>query len=115
MITRSVLGLACFGLMFLAAAALVGQESIKKAPIPDAKAKAEALALIRDVYKEEYAQATTVEKKAEFAKKLLQKAADTKDEPTNQFVLLRVARDMAARPAMLILLFRRSMNWRRRF
>ena len=95
MITRFVFGLACFGLMFLAAAAL-GQEAVKKAPIPDDKAQAEAQALIRDVYKDEYSQATTAEKKAEFAKKLLQKAADTKDEPTNQFVLLRVARDMAA-------------------
>ena len=96
MITRSILGPACFGLMVIAAAALLGQEAAKKAKIPDDKAQAEAMALVREVYKEEYGQATTAEKKAELAEKLLHKARDSKDDPTNQFVLLRVARDLAA-------------------
>ena len=52
--------------------------------------------LIREVYKEEYGQAITAEKRTELAKKLLKKAEDTKDDPTNKFVLLRVVRDMAA-------------------
>ena len=81
--------------MLLAATALRPGGS-EEGTTPDDKAQTEAMTLIREVYKEEYGQATTAEKKTELAKKLIEKAGDTKDDPTNQFVLLRVARDMAA-------------------
>ena len=92
----SKIGAAFFGLMLLAATTLFGQETAKKAVVPDEKVQAKAVALIRDVYRNEYKQAKTPEKKVEFAKKLIEKAESSKDSPADQFVLLRIARDLAA-------------------
>ena len=54
------------------------------------------MAVIREVYKDESAQATTADKKLVLAKKFLEKAADNKDDPAGQFVLLRVGRNLAS-------------------
>ena len=92
---QSALGPICFCLTLFAAAALLAQEATKKATIPDDNAQSQALTLIREVYKDDYSQATTPEKKGELAKKLLEKAGDSKDDATNQFVMLRVAKELA--------------------
>jgi hypothetical protein len=93
---RLVGGLAFFGPVLLIVTAPFAQGATKKAAVPDEAAQKEAVALIRDVYKDEQKQATTPEKKSELAKKLIEKAGVTKDDPANQFVLLRIARDLAA-------------------
>ena len=92
----SKIGAAFFGLMLLAATALLAQDAAKKAAVPDDAAQAKATALLHDVYQNEYKQAKTPEKKVEFAKKLIEKAESSKDSPADQFVLLRIARDLAA-------------------
>ena len=80
----------------LATTALLAEETAKKTAVPGDKAQADALALIREVYKDEYAEATTPEKEADLAKKLVEKASATNDDSSDKFVLLRVARDLAA-------------------
>lgn len=51
---------------------------------------------VRDVYGEEYAKAKDAESKAKFAAKLLQEARDSADEPAARYVMMKVARDIAA-------------------
>jgi hypothetical protein len=69
-------------------------EAAARAPIPPDSAQQEALALIKEVYGEEYANAKTDEQKSALAKKLLGKANESQDT-TNRYVLLCVARDVA--------------------
>ncbi|MEI8374394.1 MAG: hypothetical protein WCJ35_16340 [Planctomycetota bacterium] len=67
---------------------------VKKATVPGEEAQKKATALVRDVYSEEYQQARTVSQKAKLARKLIEDAAK-ETEPAGQYVLLRIARDMA--------------------
>lgn len=73
-------------------------------PVPDDAAVAKAEATIREVLKADYARKLQSDKKA-LAKKLLGLAEQTKDKPTDRYVLLRDARDLAAEgldPAMAV-------------
>lgn len=75
---------------------LVGTSvSLGELPIPSEADQTQAQSLIRDIYRDEYAQAKTAEQKRTLAKKLLEKANQTKDDPASHYVLLRVARDLA--------------------
>ncbi|MGA2617200.1 MAG: RICIN domain-containing protein [Thermoguttaceae bacterium] len=84
-----------FGLVILAALSAVAQEAEKKLPVPDAKAQAEATKLVREVYGDEYSSAKSAEQKKTLAKKLIQKASETKDDSASKFVLLKIAKDVA--------------------
>jgi hypothetical protein len=64
-------------------------------PVPDKEAQAKVLKVIKDLYKVDYAKRKPREI-LELAAKLIQEAAETKDDPTARFVLLREARDLAA-------------------
>jgi len=66
----------------------------KRFPIPDAAAQKEAEKLVRDVFKEDYAQKSAAARTA-LARKLLQQGLETKGDPTSCFVLFREARDLA--------------------
>jgi len=66
-----------------------------KLPVPDAAAQEQAQQLVREVYGEEYDNAKTAAEKTALAKKMLGQADETAGEPATQFVLLRVARDVA--------------------
>jgi hypothetical protein len=67
----------------------------KRIPVPDNEAQAKVLKVIKDLYKADYAKRKPQEI-LELAAKLLQEAAETRDDPTARFVLLREARDLAA-------------------
>jgi hypothetical protein len=67
-----------------------------RAPVPDADAQAKAEKLIKDLFKADYAKRRASDWQ-ELASKLLQQADETADDPTSRFVLLREARDLAAR------------------
>ena len=66
-----------------------------KAPVPPADAQNAALALVKDVYGGEYAEARSSEQKTAFAQKLLQSAQETNQGTANHYALLRVAWDVA--------------------
>jgi hypothetical protein len=72
---------------------LVAQDE-KKVPVPDASAQKAAEKLIKEVFKDEYAKKSSEDKTA-LAKKLLEQAAQTKDDAASHFVMLREARDLA--------------------
>jgi hypothetical protein len=65
-----------------------------KPPPPDAAQK-QAEALIRSLFKAEYAKRSASDLSA-LARKLLEQGAETKDDPAARFVLYREARDLAA-------------------
>jgi len=66
-----------------------------KAPVPSADAQNAALALVKDVYGEEYAEAKSSEQKTALAQKLLQTAKGSDQGTANHYALLRVAWDIA--------------------
>ena len=72
------------------------QQTEGRLPVPDAAVQAEALELIRDVYREEWDRAQKAEEKTALANKLLAQAVKSLDDPAGRFVLLRLARDVAA-------------------
>jgi hypothetical protein len=65
-----------------------------KAPVPGAAAQQDAVKLIRDLFKADYAKRTPADVQA-LAVKLLQQGRETKDDPVGQFVLLQQARELA--------------------
>ena len=84
-----------------------GLDAADKAPVPSVAAQNEALALVKDVYGGEYAEAESSEQKTALAQKLLQKAKETDRGTANHYALLRVAWDIStqagdARVAMQI-------------
>jgi hypothetical protein len=62
---------------------------------PDEVAQANAAKLIHDLYGTQIDSAKTAFAKDELAKKLLQQGIDSKADPAGQFVLLKMARDLA--------------------
>jgi hypothetical protein len=67
-----------------------------RAPVPEKAAITKAEAVVKDVFKAEYAKTKAADRK-EFAAKLLEQAGETKDDLAARYVLLRDARDLAAR------------------
>ena len=65
-------------------------------PPPDADAQAKSEALIKDLFKEDFAKRKPADLQA-LAAKLVQQAADTKNDAAGQFVLLRLAAEVAAK------------------
>ncbi len=79
------------------AEALPAQETDTRAPVPDAAAQENVLALVREIHGKEYDGAKTSSQKLALAKTLLSEAGESQDDPTSHFVLLRVARDLAVK------------------
>jgi hypothetical protein len=67
-----------------------------KIPVPGDAAQEESLATIREIYSKEYNDAKTAAQKKSLAEKLLEKASDPANDPVARYVLLGLARDVAA-------------------
>jgi hypothetical protein len=84
--------------LLIAIGPLCGQDK-KNDPrkaVPTAKEQAEPEKLIRTLFKADFAK-TKAADRAALATKLLDQAAQSKDQPANRYVLLREARDLAAK------------------
>ena len=79
-------------------AGIFSQGPKDKLPVPSETTQKEALRLVGEVYKADYDAAKTPEAKQALARKLLQAAAEA-HQPANRYVLLDVARDVAAKAA----------------
>jgi hypothetical protein len=85
--------------LVLAFAATVGPDLAQadsRPPVPDKAEVAEAEKLVKNLFKAEYAK-TKAADRAALAAKLLEQAGDSKDDVKARYVLLREARDMAAK------------------
>jgi hypothetical protein len=71
-------------------------EKSERMPVPDAAAQAKAEKTIKDIYKAEYAKKKLADQ-IDLAEKLLKQSDDTGDDPAARFVLLREARELAAK------------------
>jgi WD40 repeat protein len=71
--------------------AFAAAQDVRKTPIPDAKAQEKALALVNDIFKDDFAAAKSPEAKTKLASFLLQQGRESRDEPANRFVLYREA------------------------
>src|SRR3954464_8230351 len=81
----------------LVALASIGQAAeVAKEPVPEDAAQKQSAKIIADVYKSENAAAKTPEQKLDLAKKLFSVGLATKNDPTGKFVLIRIAKDLAA-------------------
>lgn len=67
----------------------------KKLPVPDEAAREKAVKLVRETFKDELDKAKNPDDKKALARRLLQQATETKDDPPGQYALLEVARDIA--------------------
>ncbi|HEY5314739.1 MAG TPA: protein kinase, partial [Pirellulales bacterium] len=70
-----------------------------KLPIPSVEGQREAIKLIKELYKDEYAQAKQPEAKAALAEKLLNESQQTKDDATALYCVLQEARELAVEAA----------------
>lgn len=69
----------------------------KRLPIPDKAAQAKAMALIEDIFKDDFAAAKDAETRGKLAADLFQQARENKDDVANRYVLYREAREWAAK------------------
>lgn len=67
----------------------------EKLPLPNAESLKEAEKLVRDVFKDDYAKKAPADRRA-LAQKLLKQAAESRDDATARYVLLREAQDLAS-------------------
>src|SRR5436309_2877970 len=88
-----------FALIILIALHLLSSAQLRadapKLNIPDEAAQTKADALVKQLFKGEYANNDPAARRA-LAKKLLQQARDEKTDPAPRFVLFREARNLAA-------------------
>jgi formylglycine-generating enzyme required for sulfatase activity len=64
-------------------------------PVPAVEAQQQAARLVREVYKDDYAQAKLAEAKSSLAEKLLNESQQSRDDAAAHYVMLREARDLA--------------------
>lgn len=67
-----------------------------RVPVPKPAEIAKSEVLVKDLFKAEYTKTKAVDRAA-FAAKLIQQASETADDPASRYVLLREARDVAAK------------------
>ena len=99
-LTAHVIALLCgLGVSLLAAPSVRAADPPATAPvllpIPDAAAQAESLALLKRVFKDEYARSTP-EQRLALAKALLQQATLDKNPPAMRYVMLRETAELAS-------------------
>jgi hypothetical protein len=75
--------------------ASIVQAQKSRAPIPAKADQAKSLKLVREIFAEDWAAAKSPKQKTELAHKLLQQAAESRQGSADQYILLRVARDLA--------------------
>jgi hypothetical protein len=75
------------------AVAAAGQET-EKTPLPSDADQAQALKLVKDVFKTELSKSSPADRRL-LARKMLEQSRETKDDPATKYVLLREGRELA--------------------
>jgi len=70
-------------------------EGFRRLEVPDDAAQEKARQTVREVYKAQFDSARSTEDKQALAKRLLQEAIQTQNDPVGQFVLLRTTEELA--------------------
>jgi len=77
--------------------AWAGEGAAHRLPVPSDTAQEEAMKLVRELYKKEYEAAKTTAQVLALTRKMIDQAAKSTSDPAGCFVLLRTARDIAAK------------------
>jgi len=85
------------GVLPIDAVAQSAHDDAEKLPVPDAAAQKEATKLVKEVFWDEYDAAKDDRQRVKLAEKMMAAASDMGDDPAGRYVLLRVARDVAAK------------------
>lgn len=94
------------GILLVHVSILLAQgEAVRSSP-PSEAAQKQALQLAKDVFGDDYRNARTADQKKALARTLFEKARESKGDPASHFVLLRLARDIAASGGETDLAFR---------
>ena len=93
---RVVVILLALGVVSLTALAEEPTTAPAQAPIPNDASIKDAQKLVNEVYADDMAKAKKPDEKLALAKKLLQSAIETKDDIAGKYVLLNMAKDLAA-------------------
>jgi len=75
------------------------EDSGFKHAVPDEATQATSRKLVAEMFREEYKNATTAEARTALAREMVDVAADTKDDPTARYVLLRIGLNVAVQAA----------------
>ncbi len=75
---------------------LPAQQPTSRLPVPDAAAQQKAVELVGEVYKEDYDKARAPAERVALAEKMLRQASEPNTDAAGRYVLLRIARDVAA-------------------
>jgi hypothetical protein len=99
--SRALFALVVAGVLSIGARSVLAggnseSEPTPKIAVPDVAAQRRASQEINSVYGDDIVKAKRPEAKAALAKKLLQAATETKDDPATKYVILGMARDLAA-------------------
>ncbi len=73
----------------------LGRRDVVKATAPNEASRAAAMKIVAELYEAEWKGAKTASEKTALAEKMTAQAAQTRDDPAGQYVLLQVARDVA--------------------
>lgn len=92
---RETLGLSVLAVALVGLTSLRAQDPMAKKPIPDAGSLRRALTLVEEVYGREFRSAGELAQKISLVDRLLQKADESAADPTAQYALLKVAKDIA--------------------
>lgn len=85
-----------FCILALVSIPCLAQDATSKWPVPDTASRNAAFEIISSLYRSDYENAKTSQQKKDLARKLLSVGKATKDDQAGKFVLLRIARDLAA-------------------
>ena len=85
-----------FSALCISTVSFAQESEIEKLSIPSEADQKEATARIKDVYKADFDQASKLIQKTALAQKFIETAIQTQGDPAGQYVLLEVARDVAA-------------------
>jgi hypothetical protein len=82
--------------LYLLCCFVAAEETASRLPIPDEAAQKVAFSIVSEAYEAEFANSKTPISRKDLAEKLIQDAGATNDDDAGRYVLLRVARDIAA-------------------
>lgn len=85
------------GALLAFSAISLADEPSSRLPIPSDSALKESQEILRDIFKDDIQAATTPTKRSGLAKKFLEQAVETKDDPAGRYALLQAAKNLAVR------------------
>jgi len=89
--------LVCFGAIICMAIIARGNDGDTRRAVPDEADQKEGKSLVGEIFRDEYKTAATADARVALAKKMIEMAQQTNDDPVGRYVLTRVALDICVK------------------